>query len=124
MSNLNTTSIDKPKEECGVIGVYNADGSHVAKSLYNGLLALQHRGQESCGIVTNDDAKLYQVRETGLVSEVFGSIDIDSLKGNIGVGHVRYSNCREQREKRSTASITLLQRQCNTCTQRQHHKCI
>ncbi len=98
MSKINSTSVDKPKEECGVIGVYNADQTAVSHSLYNGLLALQHRGQESCGMVTNDDAKLYQVRDSGLVSKVFANIDIDSLKGNIGVGHVRYATCNEQRE--------------------------
>lgn len=82
---------DKLKEECGVLGIYDVDGIDVARMLYYGLFALQHRGQESCGIVTNDDSKLYQIKDKGLVSEVFNDSNISTLKGNIGVGHVRYA---------------------------------
>ncbi len=85
-------------EECGVLGMYNYDGTDVAQKLCSGLFALQHRGQESSGIVTNDDAKLYTVKDRGLVAEVFNEENITTLKGNIGVGHVRYAKRREIRE--------------------------
>lgn len=89
---------DKVHEECGVLGFYDVDGYSVAHELYHGLYALQHRGQESCGIVTNDDAKLHQIRECGLVSEVFNEHNLETLVGNIGVGHVRYASENEPRE--------------------------
>jgi len=78
------------KEECGVIGAYDFDGKDVGIDLYHGLYTLQHRGQESCGIVTNDYVKLYSVKDKGLVNEVFTKDNLATLKGKIGVGHVRY----------------------------------
>lgn len=82
-------------EECGVMGVYDLDGNDVASTVYYGLFALQHRGQESCGIAVSDTdgpKKNIQVHKgMGLVNEVFGSDNLEKLKGNIGVGHVRYS---------------------------------
>lgn len=77
-------------EECGVIGAYDFDGRDIAVDLYHGLYTLQHRGQESCGIVTNDYVRLYNVKGKGLVNEVFNKENLASLKGKIGVGHVRY----------------------------------
>lgn len=83
---------DKIHEECGVIGIYDFTGKSVSTEIYHGLYALQHRGQESCGIVTNDDSKLFTLKNNGLVSEVLGAhYKIDALKGNMGVGHVRYA---------------------------------
>lgn len=79
-------------EECGVLGVYDFDGNNVATMLQSGLYALQHRGQVSCGIVTNDDGRLHQVKDNGLVSEVFDDKNLATLTGTIGVGHVRYSH--------------------------------
>ncbi len=82
-------------EECGVFGSYDLSGGDVAASIYYGLSALQHRGQESCGIAvsdTNGPAGIVKsVRDMGLVNEVFTADKINALKGNIGVGHVRYS---------------------------------
>lgn len=82
-------------EECGVMGVYDLDGGDVASTVYYGLFALQHRGQESCGIAvsdTNGPKKNIQVHKgMGLVNEVFDPESLEKLKGNIGVGHVRYS---------------------------------
>ena len=89
---------DKVHEECGVIGFYDVDGHSVAHEIYHGLYAFQHRGQESCGIVTNDDAHLHQIKDTGLVSEVFNEHNLETLVGNIGVGHVRYAREGEPRE--------------------------
>ncbi len=83
------------KEECGVFGMYDFDGNQVAPSIYYGLFALQHRGQESCGIAVSDtegpQGNMTQYKGMGLVNEVFLPGSLDGLKGNIGVGHVRYS---------------------------------
>lgn len=85
---------DKPGEECGVFGIYDLDGQDTASTIYYGLMALQHRGQESCGIAVSDTEGPNVVRAykgMGLVNEVFTPEHLESLKGNIGVGHVRYS---------------------------------
>lgn len=83
------------KEECGVFGIYDRDGGSVARSIYYGLSALQHRGQESCGIAVSDTNGPKGVvkahKALGLVNEVFKPDTLEPLKGNIGVGHVRYS---------------------------------
>ncbi|MCI9068560.1 MAG: amidophosphoribosyltransferase [Lachnospiraceae bacterium] len=83
-------------EECGVFGAYDLDGNDVAHTVYYGLLALQHRGQESCGIAVSDtEGPKGQVKvrkEMGLVNEVFTAESLAALgRGNIGIGHVRYS---------------------------------
>ncbi|MCD2492038.1 amidophosphoribosyltransferase [Lacrimispora sp. NSJ-141] len=83
-------------EECGVFGVYDFDGNDVAPTIYYGLLALQHRGQESCGIAVSDTegpkGKVKVYKGMGLASEVFTPDVLEELRqGDIGVGHVRYS---------------------------------
>ena len=81
-------------EECGVFGAYDVDGQDVAASVYYGLFALQHRGQESCGIaVTDTYGKRNVLSKKGLghVDDVFNEEGLSELKGNLGVGHVRYS---------------------------------
>ena len=88
--------LDEPREECGVFGMYDFSGEeNVAPTIYYGLLALQHRGQESCGIaVSNTEGpkgKVMSHKGMGLVNETFDEDDLDNLCGNIGVGHVRYS---------------------------------
>lgn len=92
---IQTEDIDKLKEECGVFGVYDFDGQDVASTIYYGLLALQHRGQESCGIAVSDTGgpkgKVLSHKDMGLVNEAFTSEQLEKLKGDIGVGHVRYS---------------------------------
>ena len=79
------------REERGVFGVFSQEKSDVASTAYYGLFALQHRGQESCGIVVND-AGLFQVyKDTGLVNDVFSPRILEDLgEGNMAVGHVRY----------------------------------
>lgn len=78
-------------EECGVFGVYTKDTCDIAKTVYYGLYALQHRGQESCGIVVNDDGLFTAYKDTGLVNDVFTPENLSSLnQGNIAIGHVRY----------------------------------
>ena len=82
-------------EECGVFGMYDFDGNDVASTIYYGLFALQHRGQESCGIAVSETSgpkgKITTYKGMGLVNEVFTPDTLETLKGNLGVGHVRYS---------------------------------
>ena len=82
---------DKLHEECGVFGV-RSTGSDVASIVYTGLYALQHRGQESCGIAINDDGVITGHKGLGLVSEVFSKDVLEKLPGgNMAIGHCRYS---------------------------------
>ena len=82
-------------EECGVFGIYDFDGQDVATTIYYGLFALQHRGQESCGIAvsetTGPKGSINSHKGMGLVNEVFTEDIIERMHGDIGVGHVRYS---------------------------------
>lgn len=86
---------DHIKEECGVFGMYDFDGNDVATSIYYGLFALQHRGQESCGIAVSETngpkGKVSAYKDMGLLNEAFTPDTLAPLKGDIGVGHVRYS---------------------------------
>ena len=86
---------EKLREECGVFGMYDLDGKDVAASIYYGLFALQHRGQESCGIAVSETngpkGKVTSYKGMGLVNEVFTGDELEQMKGDIGVGHVRYS---------------------------------
>ena len=78
-------------EECGVFGVFANKKSNVAATAYYGLFALQHRGQESCGIVVNDDGVFNSYKDVGLVNDVFTPEILGNLGlGNMAVGHVRY----------------------------------
>ncbi len=90
--NLDETGV---KEECGVFGIYDFEGREVASTIYYGLFALQHRGQESCGIAVSETSgpkgKVISYKGMGLVNEVFTQDNLEPLKGDIGVGHVRYS---------------------------------
>ena len=81
---------------CGIVGIVDAGG--VSLSLYYALYALQHRGQESAGIATFDDeGHLYKHKAAGLVADVFNTTILSTLKGNVGVGHVRYPTTGENR---------------------------
>ncbi|HIR97607.1 MAG TPA: amidophosphoribosyltransferase [Candidatus Merdisoma faecalis] len=86
---------EKLKEECGVFGMYDFDGGDVASAIYYGLFALQHRGQESCGIAVSDTRGPKGIVKShkgmGLVNEVFTPDVLAGLKGDIGLGHTRYS---------------------------------
>ncbi|MDR1299593.1 MAG: amidophosphoribosyltransferase, partial [Oscillospiraceae bacterium] len=78
------------REECGVFGVYDADGD-CARSVYYGLYALQHRGQEACGIASVNERELSCYKDNGLVGDVFSEQVLDELGGTMAIGHVRYS---------------------------------
>jgi amidophosphoribosyltransferase len=86
---------DALHEECGVFGIYDLGGGDVASTIYYGLFALQHRGQESCGIAVSDTngprGNMLSNKGMGLVNEVFTPENLEKMKGDIGVGHVRYS---------------------------------
>ena len=92
---LGSTEDEKLREECGVFGMYDPDGRSVAGEIYYGLFALQHRGQESCGIAVSDTegpkGRVHVHKGMGLCNEVFTPKILEGLTGNIGVGHVRYS---------------------------------
>ncbi len=87
--------LDELREECGVFGIYDFSGENVASTIYYGLFALQHRGQESCGIAVSDTkgpkGRVLSYKGMGLVNEVFDDKNLSELQGDIGVGHVRYS---------------------------------
>lgn len=80
----------KLHEECGVFGIFDPEGNPAATTYY-GLVALQHRGQEGCGIAVNRDREIYHYKDCGLVNEVFNEEVIGKLKGRMAIGHVRYS---------------------------------
>jgi amidophosphoribosyltransferase len=80
---------DKPREHCGVFGIYGHP--EAARLTYFGLYALQHRGQESCGIVAGDGVRVRMHRGLGLVPEVFNPDILEQLPGHLAIGHVRYS---------------------------------
>ncbi|MBI4186499.1 MAG: amidophosphoribosyltransferase [Chloroflexi bacterium] len=83
-------------ESCGVFGVY-APGEDVARLTFFGLFALQHRGQESAGIATSDGSRLHVYADMGLVSQVFNEDALDLLRGDIAIGHNRYSTTGSSR---------------------------
>jgi amidophosphoribosyltransferase len=81
---------DKPKEECGVFGIY-APGRDVARLSFFGLYALQHRGQEGAGIATCDGRRAYIHKDMGLVSQIFNEGNLGPLQGHMAIAHNRYS---------------------------------
>ena len=85
----NESGDDHPKEACGVFGIFGHP--EAAKLVYLGLYALQHRGQESCGITTTEGEKLHSHRAMGLVADSFGEKELATLPGKNAIGHVRYS---------------------------------
>lgn len=89
---------DKPREYCGLFGAYNLPNA--AELTYYGLYALQHRGQESAGIVSTDGSRLYAHRDSGLVVDIFRKPEIiHSLQGSVAVGHNRYSTTGSSRRQ-------------------------
>lgn len=84
--------LDKIHEACGVFGIYGDENTDVARITYFGLYALQHRGQESCGIAVSNNGEITGHKGMGLVAEVFTEKVLDRLDGTIAIGHTRYSN--------------------------------
>ncbi len=82
---------DRPTEACGVFGIYSRDNADVVSACYYALYALQHRGQESCGIAVNESGLIRCTKDSGLVNEVFTKDELAALgSGEMAVGHVRY----------------------------------
>ena len=78
-------------EECGVFGIFAPEAQKVASTAYYALFALQHRGQESAGIVVNNDGVFNAYKDVGLVNDIFTSDVLNKLGlGNMAIGHVRY----------------------------------
>lgn len=88
--NLDDRGETEPREECGVFGVW-APGEEVSKLTYFGLFALQHRGQEAAGIAVGDGERLVVFKDQGLVANIFDESILNSLSGDVAVGHTRYS---------------------------------
>ena len=80
----------KLSEKCGIVGIYHPN-EQVASSTFFSLFSLQHRGQESAGIATSDGSSIYEHKALGLINQVFDEDKISGLKGNISIGHTRYS---------------------------------
>ncbi|MCI5183869.1 MAG: amidophosphoribosyltransferase, partial [Candidatus Electrothrix sp. AW1] len=83
----------RPTHECGICGIYGHEDA--AKLTYFGLYALQHRGQESAGIVSGTGEEMHIHKDMGLVPEVFTESNLQRLSGHLAVGHVRYSTTGE-----------------------------
>lgn len=97
--------LDKLNEECGVFGIFNRQGGNAARATYYALYALQHRGQESCGIAVNSDENLVFHRDMGLVPEIFTEKILNKLEGNVSIGHVRYSTAKENIRENSQPMV-------------------
>jgi amidophosphoribosyltransferase len=87
---VNPDYADSPREACGVFGIY-APGRSVAHMIFDGLYALQHRGQESAGMAVSDGETIFVEKDMGLVANVFTPYGLAALEGHLGIGHTRYS---------------------------------
>lgn len=107
---------DSLHEECGVFGIYDmGDNLDVSKLTYYGLYALQHRGQESCGIAVNNidesgKIQVHQYKDMGLVQEVFSSFVLNELKGQAAVGHVRYTTAGSSSRENAQPLVSKYQK--------------
>ncbi len=97
--------LDKPREECGVFGIFAPD-EDVARLTFFGLYALQHRGQESAGIATTDGKRIFRRAHLGLVSQAFTEADLAALPGIAAVGHTRYSTTGQSSEMNAGPMVT------------------
>ena len=94
------------KEACGVFGICSLAKKDVSKNIYYALATLQHRGQESAGISTLDDSKIYLKKAMGLVADSFKEKTLSELKGSVGIGHVRYSTAGTSRIENAQPFMT------------------
>src|SRR3989344_2605273 len=102
-------SSDRPKEKCGIFAVIGPN-FQAARLVHPGLWALQHRGQESSGIVSSDGKRIYYHKGMGLVSHVFDEDDLKKLKGYLSIGHNRYSTSGGSIEKHAQPVIERVKR--------------
>ena len=102
--------MDKPHDECGVFGIYRKNGTGVVGPTYHALYALQHRGQDSCGICVNTDGVMRKYRENGMVTEVFTRDMLEKIEeGSMAIGHCRYAP--KDMKSRSNAQPLLINHQ-------------
>lgn len=115
------------KEECGVFGIYDFDGGDVASTIYYGLLALQHRGQESCGIAVSDTSgpkgKVLSSKDMGLVNEAFTTEILEKLKGILVSDMSDILQQAALPEKCSASGIKLCEGYTGTCPQWKSDQC-
>jgi amidophosphoribosyltransferase len=106
--NLEDPALAYPQHECGIFAVFGHDNAAVLA--YYGLFALQHRGQESAGIVTSKGpGSTFQLhRDMGLVSQVFGADELERLKGTRALGHARYSTTGSSTLKTRSRSWSIV----------------
>ena len=90
----NSLKEDKFKDECGVFGIFTGEEKEIGVINYYGLFALQHRGQDSAGMVVSNGEKFIFHKDIGLVEEVFSYDKLNKFKGICGIGHVKYSSCK------------------------------
>ncbi len=93
-------------EECGIFGIFANEGTDAASVVYHGLFALQHRGQESCGIAVNEHGDVRHFKDMGLVSEVFTEPVLSRLTGHVAIGHVRYSTSGQSSRENAQPLLT------------------
>ncbi|HAL74359.1 MAG TPA: hypothetical protein DCM45_04600 [Clostridiales bacterium] len=93
-------------EECGIFGIFGTDGTEAAEAVYYGLFALQHRGQESCGIAVNLAGEIKVHKDMGLVNEVFDERSLAGLPGRMAIGHVRYSTTGQSVRENAQPLVT------------------
>lgn len=99
LRNQEDERLDAPNEECGIFGLYSEDNLDTFSLSQFGLFALQHRGQEACGISVANNGKLYNVKDEGLVLDVFKEIkDPETFMGNTVIGHTRYSTAGDKKK--------------------------
>ncbi len=91
--------MDKLREECGLVGICSTQYQPLGTKLFDGLMSLQHRGQEAAGIAVYHEGVMTYFKNTGLASEVFNQENLRPLNGSIGIGHVRYSTIGSQARK-------------------------
>ncbi|WP_187478039.1 amidophosphoribosyltransferase [Amniculibacterium sp. G2-70] len=99
LRNQEDERLDAPNEECGIFGLYSEDNLDTFSLSQFGLFALQHRGQEACGISVANNGKIYNVKDEGLVLDVFKEIkDPETFMGNTVIGHTRYSTAGDKKK--------------------------
>jgi len=101
--------LDKVNEECGVFGIYNqnAKKGELALSTYLGLMSLQHRGQEACGLAINDNKDITCIKGVGKVDENLEPDVLKEMEGTMAVGHCRYSRTGSRRDKEAAQPLVI-----------------
>ena len=97
---------DRLHEECGVFAIYDRNGD-VARTTYYALYALQHRGQESCGMAINNNKEISQYKDIGLVSDVFSEKILSEMDGTMAVGHVRYATAEDSKKRENAQPLVI-----------------